>query len=286
MLREILREARSELARAAISEIDAEYLAAFVLGVGRMDLHSREFAFNPEQESEFAVLLSARKKGIPLQYLTGEAAFRYLTLQVGPGVLIPRPETELLVDAALVEIEQMQSSQSWPDGARTSVIDLGAGSGAIAISIATEARERGLAVQVIAVESESAAISWLEKNIAKYEVDVRVIKSDVSEALQGIKSDIIVANPPYIPDGDPLPVEVVGHEPASALFGGRSGLEIPSKFIATATRALKPGGFFVMEHHESQSDALEKLLTEDYFEISHFRDLNERPRWLSARRRG
>lgn len=286
MLRERLREARKELSEAEISEVDAELLLAFVLGVGRMELHAREFTLTSEQEVEFTALLNERKRGTPVQYLTGEAPFRYLSFDVGPGVLIPRPETELLVDAALVEVEQIQSASTWRVGARTSIVDLGAGSGAIAVSIAEEARRRGLAVQVVAVEREVSAIAWLERNIAKHDVDVRVVKSDVSTALEGIKCDIVVTNPPYIPDGSELPREVAAHEPPSALFGGLAGLDVPRAFIETATRILKPGGLLVMEHHESQSPSLEKLLEEGYFEISHFKDLNDRPRWLSARRKG
>ena len=285
-LRDKLRAARHELAEAAIPEVDAELLAAFVLGVGRMELHAKEFDFSPEQESEFINLISERKSGIPVQYLTGEAHFRYLTFDVGPGVLIPRPETELLVDAALVEIERVQSSTSWRTGSRTSVVDLGAGSGAIAVSIADEARKRNLAVQVVAVESEGDALTWLERNIAKHDVDVRVVKSDVATALEGIKCDLVVTNPPYIPDGSALPREVVGHEPATALFGGIAGIEVPSQFIESATRVLKPGGFLVLEHHESQVETLAALLTPDYFEIAHFKDLADRPRWLTARRSG
>lgn len=285
-LKDKLRAARYELAGAAIPEVDAELLAAFVLGVRRMELHAKEFSFSPEQETEFTNLLSERKSGIPVQYLTGEAHFRYLTFDVGPGVLIPRPETELLVDAALVEIEQIQSSASWRTGSRTSVVDLGAGSGAIAVSIADEARKRNLAVQVVAVESEGDALTWLERNIAKHNVDVRVVNSDVATALEGIKCDLVVTNPPYIPDGSTLPKEVVSHEPATALFGGIAGIEVPSKFIESATRILKPGGFLVLEHHESQVETLAALLAPDYFEIAHFKDLADRPRWLTARRNG
>lgn len=284
-LRESLRVARKELSKVEISEVEAELLAAFVLGVGRMELHAKEFSFTPDQEIEFANLIEERKAGIPLQYLTGEAHFRYLTFDVGPGVLIPRPETELLVDAALVEIERIQSSSTWRSGARTSVVDLGAGSGAIAISIADEARKRDLSVQVVAVENQPEALKWLEQNIAKHDVDVRVIKSDVATALEGIRCDVVVTNPPYIPDGSELPKEVAGHEPATALFGGIAGLEIPAHFIESATRILKPGGFLVLEHHESQSDSLAALLAREYVDVTHFQDLNERPRWLTARKR-
>ena len=284
-LRESLRVARKELSKVEISEVEAELLAAFVLGVGRMELHAKEFSFTPDQEIEFANLIEERKAGIPLQYLTGEAHVRYLTFDVGPGVLIPRPETELLVDAALVEIERIQSSSTWRSGARTSVVDLGAGSGAIAISIADEARKRDLSVQVVAVENQPEALKWLEQNVAKHDVDVRVIKSDVATALEGIRCDVVVTNPPYIPDGSELPKEVAGHEPATALFGGIAGLEIPAHFIESATRILKPGGFLVLEHHESQSDSLAALLAREYVDVTHFQDLNERPRWLTARKR-
>ena len=285
MLKERLRLARKELSESAISEVDAELIAAYVLGVGRMELHAKEFSFSPDQEREFTNLIAERKSGIPVQYLTGEAHFRYLTFDVGPGVLIPRPETELLVDAALVEIERIQSSATWRSGGRTSVVDLGAGSGAIAISIADEARKRNLAVQVVAVENQPEALIWLERNIAKHDVDVRVVKSDVATALEGIKCDLVVTNPPYIPDGSALPREVVAHEPVTALFGGIAGIEVPSKFIESATRILKAGGFLILEHHESQSEPLAALLAPDYVDIAHFKDLADRPRWLTARRR-
>lgn len=284
MLKERLRAARSELSQVSIAEVDAELLAAFVLGVGRMELHAKEFSFTTEQEEEFLALLAERKSGKPLQYITGEAHFRYLTFDVGPGVLIPRPETELLVDAALVEIERIQSAPQWRSNTRTSIVDLGAGSGAIAISITDEAKRRGMPVQVVAVEREANAIFWLERNIAKHDLDVRVVKSDVSSALIDVKCDLVVANPPYIPEGAELPKEVVGYEPASALFGGIAGLEEPTRFIESAARLLKKGGMLLMEHHESQADAITSILRSEFTEISHFSDLNERPRWISARR--
>ena len=284
MLKERLRAARNELSEVSISEVDAELLAAFVLGVGRMELHAKEFSFTSEQEEEFLNLLAMRKSGKPLQYITGEAHFRYLTFEVGPGVLIPRPETELLVDAALVEIERIQSGPNWRNNARTSIVDLGAGSGAIAISIADEAKRRGMPVQVVAVEREAGAITWLERNIAKHDVDVRVINSDVATALIDVKCDLVVANPPYIPEGAELPREVVSFEPRSALYGGIAGLEEPARFIETATRILKAGGMFLIEHHESQAEAIASILRSDFTEISNFLDLNERPRWISARK--
>lgn len=283
MLKDLLRAARSELENANISTVDAELIAAHLLGVTRMDLHSREFQFTAEQELEFSDLISQRITGIPLQYLTGEAVFRYLVFDVGPGVLIPRPETELIVDAALVEIERIQSSKEW-NKQQTSVIDLGSGSGAIAISIAQEARQRSLLVNVIAVENDEVAAQWLMRNIGKHDVDVRVVKESVTSALSGVKSDLVVANPPYISEAIASLPRELAHEPKAALFGGQTGLEIPTTFINAAKRLLKPSALLLLEHDDSQSKELETILAPDFYEILHFKDLNDRPRWISARR--
>ena len=286
-IKEILRESRERLAAARVDRVDAELLLAHVLGVGRMDLHARDFLLTPEQRELLDELVDARISGVPTQYLTGEAPFRYLTFSVGPGVLIPRPETELLVDAAMVEIERIQSAPSAAAQLPVSVIDLGAGTGAIAISIAHESRQRQMPVHVVAVEKSEAAIEWLKKNIARHDVEVRVISADVADALQGVKCDIVVANPPYVPNHVELPSVVAGNEPVDALFGGEGdGLEIPHRFIAAATRLLKSGGYLIIEHFELQSAAIEALLQQDYSEISHYTDLNQRPRWITARRKG
>jgi release factor glutamine methyltransferase len=285
-IKNLLKESKERFANAQIDGVDAELILAHVLGVGRMDLHARDFSLTTEQEEVFTELVAARIEGTPTQYLTGEAPFRYLTFSVGPGVLIPRPETELLVDAALVEIERIQSAPGITSPA-VSVVDLGAGSGAIAISIAHEARARQMPVHVVAVEKLEAAQEWLQKNIARHEVDVRLIKSDVSQALEGVKCDIVVANPPYVPNEVSLPELVRKNEPHEALFGGaRDGLELPRLFIATATRLLKPGGFLILEHFENQSALLERELSSHYSDISHYTDLNQRPRWMTARRKG
>jgi len=285
-IKNLLKESKERFANAQIEGVDAELILAHVLGVGRMDLHARDFSLTTEQEEVFTELVAARIEGTPTQYLTGEAPFRYLTFSVGPGVLIPRPETELLVDAALVEIERIQSAPGITSPA-VSVVDLGAGSGAIAISIAHEARARQMPVHVVAVEKSEAAQEWLQKNIARHEVDVRLIKSDVSQALEGVKCDIVVANPPYVPNEVSLPELVSKNEPHEALFGGaRDGLELPRLFIATATRLLKPGGFLILEHFENQSALLERELSSHYSDISHYTDLNQRPRWMTARRKG
>jgi release factor glutamine methyltransferase len=284
-IKNLLKESKARFSKVQIDGVDAELLLAHVLGVGRMDLHARDFSLTPEQEELFNELVAARIEGTPTQYLTGESPFRYLTFSVGPGVLIPRPETELLVDAALVEIERIQSSPGITSPA-VSVVDLGAGSGAIAISIAHEARARQMPVHVVAVEKSEAAQEWLQKNIARHEVDVRVIKGDVADALKGVKCDIVVANPPYVPNEVSLPELVIKNEPHDALFGGAyDGLELPRLFVAAATRLLKPGGFLILEHFEDQSLLLERELSPHYSDVSHYTDLNQRPRWITARRR-
>jgi len=284
-LKDLLRDTRIRFENAAIDRVDAELILAHVLGIERMQLHAQTFQLNSEQEELFEELVNSRISGVPTQYLIGEAPFRYLTFSVGPGVLIPRPETELLVDAAMVEIERLKSSFNGISSA-VSVVDLGAGSGAISISIAHEARQRSLPVQVVAVEKSDAALEWLKKNIARHDVDVRVIHSDVRDALIDVKCDIVVANPPYVPNNSLLPPLVLENEPHEALFSGPGeGLEVPQRFIEAATRLLKPGGALILEHFEDQSAALEQLLSQDYSDISHYKDLNQRPRWLTARRK-
>jgi release factor glutamine methyltransferase len=286
-IKEILKTAKQELSELEIPAVDAELMLAHVLGASRMDLHAREFKLNLEQQELFQEMMQARKSGTPTQYLTGEAPFRYLTFSVGLGVLIPRPETELLVDAALVEIERIQSAPNLASVPDVSIVDLGAGSGAIAISIAHEAAQRKMPVHVVAVEKSLSAVEWLKKNISRHEVDVRVIYDDVSNALQGVKCDIVVANPPYIPNETILPDLVKENEPHEALFGGaKDGMQAPLQFITAANRLLKSGGLLIMEHFENQSTALERELAQEYFEISHYTDLNNRPRWITARRKG
>lgn len=284
-LKDLLRDTRTRFENAAIDRVDAELILAHVLGIERMQLHAQTFQLTSEQEELFEELVNSRISGVPTQYLIGEAPFRYLTFSVGPGVLIPRPETELLVDAAMVEIERLKSSFNATTSA-VSVVDLGAGSGAISISIAHEARQRSLPVQVVAVEKSDAALEWLKKNIARHDVDVRVIHRDVRDALIDVKCDIVVANPPYVPNDSLLPPLVLENEPHEALFSGPGeGIEVPQRFIEAATRLLKPGGALILEHFEDQSAALEQLLSQDYSDISHYKDLNQRPRWLTARRK-
>ena len=281
----MLRSAKEKLAAADISENDAEHLLAYVLGITRMDLHNsvkldatlKSLGDFGVIEDTFAKLISRRASHEPLQYLTGTAYFRQLEIEVGPGVLVPRPESELLVEAVLTHIANLDEKVV----GEISVIDLGAGSGALALAIATEAPRS----RVIAVEKSPEAIQWLKKNVAKISEYVRVVEGDVSDVLPGVKCDIVIANPPYIPNSQTLPRDVAEHEPHIALFGGETGLEIPQRFINAAARLLKSGGVLAIEHTEQQGAAIDAVLSKDFVEIKLHQDLNSRPRWTSAVRK-
>jgi release factor glutamine methyltransferase len=276
-----LRAAKAQLSESNISEVDAEHLLAYVLGLTRMDLHNPVvleatlLGFSDQNivEEQFFDLLDRRLNFEPLQYLTGTAPFRHLDIQVGPGVLVPRPESELLVEAVLQHIKNLPQP--------VSVVDLGAGSGALSLAIATEAP----ASRVIAVEKSPEALVWLKKNVSHIAENVRIVEGDVADVLPGIKCDVVIANPPYIPQRQKLPRDVEAFEPHVALFGGPTGLEIPHMFIEAAARLLKPQGVLVIEHGEDQTEEIAKLLDVDFSEVASHDDLVGRPRWSSAVRR-
>ena len=280
-VRETLKDAKEQLALSEIDGIDAEILLAHVLGISRMDLHNplvleRTLASLGDTSialDTFHDLLARRILHEPLQYITGIAYFRNLELKVGPGVLVPRPESELLVGAVLTHISNLP--------APVSVVDLGSGSGALALAIATEAPNS----RVIAVEKSDEALVWLKKNVEAIIEDLRIVHSDVSDALIGIKCDVIIANPPYIQDESDLPRDVAEHEPAIALFGGKDGMDAPRAFIAASSRLLKSGGLLAIEHNELQGSLIADALAKDFQEIQLHQDLVGRPRWTSAIRK-
>ena len=276
-----LQRAKREFRESGYAEVDAELLLAHVMGITRMELHNsviveqtlQNFEDTTDLLEQFEAMCARRLGGEPVQYITGVAYFCDLTLQVGRGVLIPRPETELLVENVIPHLKSL--------GRQTSVIDLGSGSGALAIAIATQVPT----AHVIAVENDIEALVWLRKNIEASGVDVRIVAEDVSTALTGVKADLVVANPPYVPNNQDLPFEVKNYEPHVALFGGKDGMDVPRQFIAAAARLLKDEGIFVMEHGEQQASSVEQVLSEDFTDIRVHYDLNNRPRWTSAQRR-
>jgi release factor glutamine methyltransferase len=277
-IKALIKDGKARIEAAGYSSIDAEILFAHLLGLTRMELHNpialeRALAEVTDESAivdGYTELVERRCNHEPVQYLTGSAGFRNLNLAVGPGVLVPRPETEGLVEEVLKHIANLPGS--------VSVIDLGAGSGAMAISIATEAPN----THVIAVEKSADAIEWLKQNVAFYNEKIRIVEGDVAEVLEGVKCDVVVANPPYVPDSQPLPKDVANFEPAIALFGGSDGLELPKRFISAAARLLKTGGLLAIEHTETQGKAIADLLGTDFNQIALHQDLTGRPRWTSA----
>jgi len=277
-IKALISDGKAQIKTAGYSSVDAEILFAHLLGLTRMELHNpialeRALAEVSDESAiidGYAELVKRRCNHEPVQYLTGTAGFRNLDLAVGPGVLVPRPETEVLVEEVLKHIANLPGP--------VSVIDLGAGSGAMAISIATEAPN----THVIAVEKSADAIEWLKQNVALYDENIRIVQGDVADVLEGVKCDVVVANPPYVPDSQPLPKDVANFEPAIALFGGSDGLELPKRFIIAAARLLKTGGLLAIEHTETQGAAITKLLSADFNQIALHQDLTGRPRWTSA----
>jgi release factor glutamine methyltransferase len=277
-IKALISDGKAQIEAAGYSSVDAEILFAHLLGLTRMELHNpialeRALAEVSDESAivdGYAELVKRRCSHEPVQYLTGTAGFRKLNLVVGPGVLVPRPETEGLVEEVLKHIANLPGP--------VSVIDLGAGSGAMAISIATEAPN----THVIAVEKSLDAIEWLKQNVAFYDENIRIVQGDVADVLEGVKCDVVVANPPYVPDSQPLPKDVANFEPAIALFGGSDGLDLPKRFIIAAARLLKTGGLLAIEHTETQGDSIAQLLSADFTQIALHQDLTDRPRWTSA----
>ena len=275
--KELLDFGKAQLAAKDISSVDAELILAHFIGINRMELHAREIDISDDLIIDsFKHAINERVSGKPTQYITGIAPFRYLEYEVGPGVLIPRPETEIMVDEVLHQLSKFADP--------VSIVDLGSGAGGVAISLATETHGKKN-VNVIAVEKSKDALKWLHRNIARHEANVRVVEEGVETALMGVKCDVVVANPPYLPDEQEIPSELT-FEPSLALFGGKGdGMAAPREFIKAASRLLKSGGLLAIEHNESQGPVIAKELDNDYEDIATYQDLTERPRFTVARRR-
>lgn len=276
-LNTVRRQAVGKLLAAGVPSpgVDADLLLCFVTGHPRAELKLRELRgelLDDAQRAQYLDLVESRAQRIPLQHLTGQAHFRYLSLSVGPGVFSPRPETESVVQVALDFIGEQQ-------GARC--VDLCSGSGAIAAALATELD----AAQVWAVELSAEAISYTRKNCEP--LGITVLHQDAAslpEELHGTM-DLVVSNPPYIPPhAVPREQEVRDHDPQMALYGlGSDGLQIPRLVSAQAARLLRPGGLYVMEHAEVQQASAAAMLTELGFEaVRGHLDLSGRPRATSG----
>lgn len=297
-LRDLLTNAVTQLSDAGVStpRVDAELLLAHSHGVDRSDV-ARSLALctgltpkDPEldlelAEAAFRDLVEQRSQRIPLQHLTGTAAFRTIELAVGPGVFVPRPETEHVAQVAIDELQRLSAEDH--TGEPLFAIDLCAGSGAIALAIAEETDAK-----VWAVELDETAHGWAQRNIEAHGDSVQLIHGDarrVVPALRGIMH-VVVSNPPYIPhEAVPKDPEVAQHDPQVALYGlGDDGLEVPRGIVAAAAALLRSGGLFVMEHAEVQADAVRDLVesTGVFGEIRTATDLTGRPRMVVARKTG
>jgi release factor glutamine methyltransferase len=282
-LADAVREATAVLAAAGVPspKVDAELLAGHLLGVGPGRLRAMALGGTPAPAG-YAELVAERAQRIPLQHITGVAHFRYLELAVGPGVFIPRPETESVVQLV---IDWLKDADGQTGQARPKVVDLGTGSGAIAGSIAHEVPD----AEVYAVEFSEFAHAWAARNLLP--LGVNLVRDDLRTALPEHNGsfDVVVSNPPYIPaEAIPNEPEVALHDPPEALYGGGAdGMELPAAAAASAARLLAPGGYFVMEHAEVQAGWIAAMLERSglWAAVTTHLDLNGRERATSAVRK-
>ena len=238
------------LAATGSPRLDAELLLAHVLNCTRAALRTRDGVPLPASaRAEYARLLAARAAGAPLAYLVGERGFWTLTLAVTPAVLVPRPETELLVELALERL---------PLGTTAAVLDLGAGSGAVGLAIASERQQ----VRVDLVEASAAALAVAEDNRRRLGLgNARGLLGDWYDPVGAQRYDLIVANPPYLALDDPhLASPELQHEPRAALIAGPTGLEALAAIARGAPRHLVPGGWLLCEHGATQGAAVRSLV--------------------------
>ena len=256
-----LRAAVERLARAGIPDpqVDAELLAAHVLGEGRGAVQAaslRGATLAPEDAERLDELVARRATREPLQHITGSAPFRHLELRVGPGVFVPRPETEIVAQLA---IDALRAAAS----ATPIAVDLGTGSGAIALAMATEVPH----AQVFAAENSVDAFVWTKENFARVGAhNARLAFIDLEHAfpeLDGTVS-VVASNPPYVPDAAiPRDPEVRFFDPPAALYGGEDGLDVVRVLSRVGLRLAHPGGTIVIEHGEWQGEAIRDILAAD-----------------------
>ena len=268
--------AKFEQAGIESASADAEILLGHLLNLSRGELQSKiitdeEFS----QVEEFEALVSKRAERFPLQHLTGVAHFRRLTLKVGPGVFVPRPETEVVTQIA---VDALKASGS-PEPIS---VDLATGSGAIALSLAVEVPN----AKVFAIELSEDALKYTKQNFAELAPEAVLVQGDLADAFPELNGtvDVLVSNPPYIPD-EMIPIypEVHLHDPSLALYGGADGLDVVRKVDEAARRLLRPGGSLIIEHADMQGEAVrELLLASGWRQVRTHRDLVGRDRATTA----
>jgi len=272
--RSLLSDAEAQLAEAGVASprVDAELLLSHVTGVPRSLLLVAARP-NELQHRSFTELVEARARRVPLQHLTGSTAFRFVDLEVGPGVFIPRPETEVLAGWAVEQAVLVDEPV---------VVDLCTGSGAIALSIVQEVP----GAVVHAVELDEPAFGWAQRNLAGTGVDLRL--GDAADAFADLDGqvDVVVSNPPYIPldAWESVAPEVRDHDPSLALWSGDDGLDAMRMIESTAWRLLKVGGAVGVEHADAQGESAPAVFAARWSDVRDQPDLAGRPRFVTARK--
>ncbi len=270
--------AAARLAEAGVDSprADAEELAAWTHGVTRGRLHTvRDGDF----DARYWEAVARRENREPLQHITGRAYFRYLELEVGPGVFVPRPETEVMVGWAIDRLRGL-------DDREPLIVDLCSGSGAIALAIAQEVPR----ARVHAVELSDEALVWTRRNVEGSRVILH--QADARTALPELdcQVDLVISNPPYIPltEWEYVAPEAREHDPQLALFSGEDGLDMIRALERTANRLLRPGRWLAVEHSDQQGGSVQRIFLEEYgwVEAGDHRDLTGRPRFFTARKDG
>ncbi|HTU49551.1 MAG TPA: peptide chain release factor N(5)-glutamine methyltransferase [Acidobacteriaceae bacterium] len=263
---------------AARSRSDAILLLRHVLGIPHAEMYAyRERPLTALQTEAFNAEIQQRLRGVPVQYIIGEQEFFGLTFHVTPDVLIPRPETEHLVEAAIARLK---------DRAGVRIADVGTGSGAIAVTLAHSLP----AAEVVALDIGPAALAVARQNAQVNQVAnrIRFVESDLLRAVADERFDAIMSNPPYVADSErkSLPAEVREYEPAQALFAGPTGLEVYRRLVPDALPLLVPGGWLMMEIGQGQREAVRALVNNaDWGGVEFIADLQGIPRVAVARKR-
>lgn len=263
--------------------LSAEWLMCAATGFSRIEVYMNYD--RPLDAGELSILREGVKRrgaGEPLQYVTGEMPFRHIVLKCGPGVLIPRPETEILVDCVLEYIDKQDGPQH--------VLEIGTGTGCISLSIAGE--RPGTTVVATDISPDAIALATRNREALGCEDVVEIVHTDIAEGVEGADKavfDVLVSNPPYIPSAivDTLPREVGGFEPRLALDGGQDGLDVFHRIVQTAEVALREGGLMAFELHEDclQLAAQDEQVNEHFQDIRIVKDLTGRDRILLAIRK-
>ncbi len=270
-----LREGAARLGSLPTARRDAELLLMRLLGVERAWMMAHPDAeLTAEQVERFEARIARRARHEPVQYILGEQEFYGLAMKVTPAVLIPRPETEHLVEAVIAKVGRDAAAR---------ICDVGTGSGAIAVALAHELPR----AQVTAVDVSRAALDVAAENAQRHDVAerVRLVESDLLSAVRGERFDVMVSNPPYVAEGEVLEAQVREYEPHGALFAGPTGLEVYRRLIPEAWEVLVPAGWLVMEMGHGQREALRELLA-GWDAVSFVGDLQGIPRVAIARRSG